>query len=76
MMSDRDANPLTIRIVESIARVEAKVDSLMALDAAKALKITEQDTRISKLEHSRSYVYGASAALGLIASILFKVLFP
>ena len=53
-----------------LGRLEGKLDSVMVITEKQWETIEKHDTRIKKLEKDRHTIYGASAVLGAIGSVI------
>jgi hypothetical protein len=56
----------------ALGRLEGKVDSLITRQAIHDEELDRIDTRVRHLENSRSWLMGASAAVGASVSLLFQ----
>jgi len=56
----------------ALGRLEGKVDALMTRQAVHDEELERVETRVRKLENSRSWLMGASAAVGASISLLFQ----
>ena len=56
----------------ALGRLEGKVDSLITRQAIHDEALDRIDTRVRQLESSRSWLMGASAAIGASISLLFQ----
>ena len=61
-------------ILLTLGRLEGKVDSLIQSQAAQGEKLTAHDARLRKLEQSKAWFYGVTAAVGASTSLLCKIL--
>jgi hypothetical protein len=53
-----------------IGRLEGKVDTLISMQQNQQEQIKDHDSRIRSLEHSRGYIFGWSACVGAITTII------
>tara|TARA_R100000501_G_C2527657_1_gene52019 strand:- start:60 stop:263 length:204 start_codon:yes stop_codon:yes gene_type:complete len=56
----------------AMGRLEGKVDSLITRQAIHDEELKRMETRLRKLENSRSWLMGASAAVGASVSFLLQ----
>jgi len=56
----------------ALGRLEGKVDSLITRQAVHDEQLERIDIRVRTLENSRSWLMGASAAIGASVSMLFQ----
>ena len=56
----------------ALGRLEGKVDSLITRQAVHDEQLGRMDKRLRNLENSRSWLMGASAAIGASVSMLFQ----
>jgi len=56
----------------ALGRLEGKVDSLITRQAVHDERLERIDIRVRTLENSRSWLMGASAAIGASVSMLFQ----
>jgi len=56
----------------ALGRLEGKVDSLITRQAVHDEQLERIDIRVRTLENSRSWLMGASAAIGASVSLLFQ----
>mgnify|MGYP003136190208 CR=1 FL=1 len=61
-------------ILLALGRLEGKVDSLITQQAAHNEELARHDTRIRSLEQSKSWLLGAAAAAGAVASFLVNLI--
>ena len=59
-------------VLIALGRLEGKVDSLITRQALVDEELSRQETRIRKLEQSKSWLIGAAAVVGAVASFLTK----
>jgi len=56
----------------ALGRLEGKVDSLITRQAVHDEQLERMETRVRRLENSRSWLMGASAAIGASVSLIFQ----
>ena len=56
----------------ALGRLEGKVDALMTRQAVHDEELERMETRLRTLENSRSWLMGASAAIGASFALLFQ----
>ena len=61
-------------ILLALGRLEGKVDSLITTQTIHNEELGRHDKRLRDLEQSKSWVLGAAAAIGAIASILVNMI--
>tara|TARA_R100001510_G_C7467096_1_gene85027 strand:+ start:274 stop:480 length:207 start_codon:yes stop_codon:yes gene_type:complete len=59
-------------VLIALGRLEGKVDSLITRQALVDEELSRQEARIRKLEQSKSWLIGAAAVVGAVASFLTK----
>ena len=59
-------------VLIALGRLEGKVDSLITRQALVDEELGRQEARIRKLEQSKSWLIGAAAVVGAVASFLTK----
>ena len=64
----------TNQIMIALGRLEGKVESLLQMQRAHSEDIEKLDKRVRDLEHNRSWMMGAAAAIGAAASIVVNFL--
>ena len=61
-------------ILMALGRLEGKVDSLITTQAVHNEELARHDKRLRELEQSKSWLLGAAATVGALASILVNVI--
>ena len=61
-------------ILLALGRLEGKVDSLITTQAVHNEELGRHDKRLRHLEKSKSWVLGAAAAIGAVASIIVNMI--
>jgi hypothetical protein len=61
-------------VMLALGRLEGKMDAILQMQRIQEEQLKSHDERIRELEHSKSFLFGASALAGAAASAAFTLI--